>query len=876
MATVSPSPDSAPSGVPPVSSNPPPSPLPVTPPPPQPSTTPPPIAQPNANPPDPSTPPSTLPNAPPPSNLGTPVVTPPPVDSPPPPTASAPPPATHLSPPPAPSTASPPPVPSVSPPTPTTNPPVNAPPPAVVPPPSPPSNPPTGSPPLPPSSTPPTSSPSPPTTSPPTSSPTPPAANPPSNPPPPPPISNPPEGSPPPPASNPPKTSPPPEAPTSPVKPTPPSSQPPRSPPSPPAASPPKSSTPPSGDAPPPSDPNPASPPSTKPGAPPGLQLSPPPPGLVPPTSSLPGNRPGSESTGTANNAPSNGGIGTGGAVAIGVVVGLLMLGLIGLVGVWIFKRNKKSSGPYDGHVIPASIGSSPRSDGKLLVTTEYPGSKFGGSGSETPTDYGGYGHSRSWFTYQELYDATSGFSDEKVLGEGGFGRVYKGLLSDGRVIAVKQLKVGGGQGEREFKAEVEIISRIHHRHLVSLVGYCILENKRLLVYEYVPNNTLHYHLHCKGEERPVLDWATRIKISMGAARGITYLHEDCHPRIIHRDIKSTNILLDNNYESRVADFGLAKLAMDAETHVSTRVMGTFGYMAPEYATSGKLTEKSDVYSFGVVLLELITGRKPVDETQPLGDESLVEWARPLLVHALETGELEGLVDQRLEKNYIESEMLRMIEAAAACVRHSSVKRPRMGLVLRALSMSDSGDLSNGLRVGESQLYDSAQQSAEIRWFRRMAFGGGSQDSSDFFSNPSQNFGYSGQSRQNVDRSTQHEHNRNSQNVGFPNQSGNNVDFSAEHHSSQHNQHNRNPSGNNGNFSAEGHSSQINQGNRNSSGNNLDLLADRYSSQHNQGNRNPSGNYGYFSSERHSSQHNQGNRNPNFYREDSVNRMTSL
>lgn len=135
--------------------------------------------------------------------------------------------------------------------------------------------------------------------------------------------------------------------------------------------------------------------------------------------------------------------------------------------------------------------------DGKLLVKTEYPGSTFvGGSGSDTPTDHGGYGHSRSWFTYPELYEATSGFSDEKLLGEGGFGRVYKGLLADGRVVAVKQLNIGGGQGEREFKAEVEIISRIHHRHLVSLVGYCISESKRLLVYDYVSNNTLHFHLH--------------------------------------------------------------------------------------------------------------------------------------------------------------------------------------------------------------------------------------------------------------------------------------------------------------------------------------------------------------------------------------------
>ncbi|CAO2830073.1 unnamed protein product [Amaranthus hypochondriacus] len=746
MAT--PSPDSTPSGVPPTSS-------PTLP---QPST-PPPNAQPNANPPESSLPPPppTLPNATPPTITGTPP--PPPVDSSPPPAPSSPPPLPPVTPPPSTPIDSPPPAPVVSPP-----PSVNPPPPTDVTPPSPPVNPPTSSPTppsTPPTATPPpTSSPTPPsTTLPPTSSSTPPPTTTNS----PPPSSTLPN---PPPASTPPKSSP-----------TPPGTTPPPStslqPHPPPTASPPKKTpSPPSINTPPSSDPEPVSPPSNTPGPPaPGLQLSPPPPGvdsIAPSASSLPANRSSQNTPETASKASGHG-IGAGGAVAIGIVVGLLMLGLIGLLGIWIFKRRKKSRGTYDGHVIPASMGSSPRSDGKLLVKTEDPVSTFGGrSGSDTPTDHGGFGHSRSWFTYKELYVATGGFSDDKLLGEGGFGRVHKGLLTDGRVVAVKQLKVGGGQGEREFKAEVEIISRIHHKHLVSLVGYCIWETKRLLVYDYVPNDTLHFHLH--GENRPVIDWTTRVKIAIGAARGIAYLHEDCHPRVIHRDIKSSNILLDKNFEAQVSDFGLAKLAVDAETHISTRVMGTFGYMAPEYATTGKLTEKSDVYSFGVVLLELITGRKPVDESQPLGDESLVEWARPLLNHVLDSGEFERLVDPRLERNYVESEMFRMIEAAAACVRHSAVRRPRMGLVVRALSMSDSGDLSNGLRVGESQIYDSAQQSAEIRWFRRMAFG--SQDiSTDYSSNPSRNLGFSGSSGQNVDFPIRQEHNRNSQNVGFSNQS---------------------------------------------------------------------------------------------------------
>ncbi|KAE8730454.1 Proline-rich receptor-like protein kinase PERK9 [Hibiscus syriacus] len=356
-------------------------------------------------------------------------------------------------------------------------------------------------------------------------------------------------------------------------------------------------------------------------------------------------------------------------------------------------------------------------------------------SGFYSSPEPGGVNNSRSWFTYEELIQATSGFSEHNLLGEGGFGCVYKGILTDGREVAVKQLKIGGGQGEREFRAEVEIISRVHHRHLVSLVGYCISEHQRLLVYDYVSNNTLHYHLHGRGQ--PVMDWAIRVKVAAGSARGIAYLHEDCHPRIIHRDIKSSNILLDNNFEAQVSDFGLAKLALDSNTHVTTRVMGTFRYMAPEYATSGKLTEKSDVYSFGVVLLELISGRKPVDDTQPLGDESLVEWARPLLAEAIEHESFKELVVPRLGNNYVEHEMFRMIEAAAACVRHSAAKRPKMSQVVRALdSLDESSDITNGMRPGQSGVFDSAQQSAEIRLFQRLAFG--SQDYSSSYFNHSQ------------------------------------------------------------------------------------------------------------------------------------------
>ncbi|KAJ4840043.1 Proline-rich receptor-like protein kinase perk1 [Turnera subulata] len=292
----------------------------------------------------------------------------------------------------------------------------------------------------------------------------------------------------------------------------------------------------------------------------------------------------------------------------------------------------------------------------------------------------------RKAISYKELVRATNGFCEANLVGQGGFGYVHKGILEDGKEVAIKQLKFGSAQGEREFQAEIEIISRIHHRHLVSLVGCCITGDHRLLVYEFVPNDTLAFHLHGKG--RPTMDWATRIKIAIGSAKGLAYLHEYCRPKIIHRDIKASNILLDENFDAKVSDFGLAKYSLDTDTHVSTRVVGTIGYMAPEYAASGKLTEKSDIFSFGVVLLELITGRQPVDKNHTYIDDSIVDWARPLLKKALEDGEYDAIVDPKLckeEGHYDSHEMDRMIYCAAACVRHSARLRPPMSQIVRAL-----------------------------------------------------------------------------------------------------------------------------------------------------------------------------------------------
>ncbi|XP_062111945.1 proline-rich receptor-like protein kinase PERK4 [Humulus lupulus] len=312
-------------------------------------------------------------------------------------------------------------------------------------------------------------------------------------------------------------------------------------------------------------------------------------------------------------------------------------------------------------------------------------------------------GFNKSTFTYDELLAATAGFAQANLLGQGGFGYVHKGVLPNGKEIAVKSLKSGSSQGDSEFQAEVEIISRVHHRHLVSLVGYCLADTgKKMLVYEFLPNNNLEVHLHDKG--RSPLDWTSRVKIAIGSAKGLAYLHEDCHPRIIHRDIKTSNILLESNFEAKVADFGLVKLSQDNNTHVSTRVMGTFGYLAPEYASTGKLTEKSDVFSFGVVLLELITGRRPVDTTGDYMEDSLVDWARPLCLRALENGNYDEIADPRLQKSYDPMEMASMVASASASIRHSARRRPKMSQIVRALEGDVSlEDLNEGVKGGTGQ-----------------------------------------------------------------------------------------------------------------------------------------------------------------------------
>ncbi|KAF6144372.1 hypothetical protein GIB67_024599 [Kingdonia uniflora] len=289
-------------------------------------------------------------------------------------------------------------------------------------------------------------------------------------------------------------------------------------------------------------------------------------------------------------------------------------------------------------------------------------------------------------FPLAEIEKATEKFSSKRILGEGGFGRVYHGALEDGTEVAVKLLTREDQNGDREFIAEVEMLSRLHHRNLVKLIGTCVENRTRCLVYEVVHNGSVESHLHGIGADKKTrpLDWDARMKIALGSARGLAYLHEDSNPRVIHRDFKASNVLLQDDFTPKVSDFGLAREATEGSHHISTRVMGTFGYVAPEYAMTGHLLVKSDVYSYGVVLLELLTGRKPVDMSQPQGEENLVTWARPLL--SSREG-LEKVVDPALSGNFDFDNMAKVAAIASMCVHPEVTQRPFMGEVVQALKL---------------------------------------------------------------------------------------------------------------------------------------------------------------------------------------------
>ncbi|XP_050383545.1 probable receptor-like protein kinase At2g23200 [Argentina anserina] len=277
--------------------------------------------------------------------------------------------------------------------------------------------------------------------------------------------------------------------------------------------------------------------------------------------------------------------------------------------------------------------------------------------------------------SFVEIKSATDDFDPKMQIGVGGFGHVYRGTLSDGTKVAVKrckQVEQRSGQGLPEFETEIIVLSKIHHRHLVSLIGYCDEGSEMILVYEFMEKGTLEDHLY--DSNVPRLSWKQRLEICIGAASGLDYLHRGAAGGIIHRDVKSTNILLDENLVAKVADFGLSKSGPLEENFVSTAVKGTIGYLDPEYYMSGMLTEKSDVYSFGVVLLEVLCGRPPIVQTVPREQMNLAEW----VMHCKKQGTLEEIIDSPLKGEIDPSSLRRFIETAEKCLKPDSCDRPTM------------------------------------------------------------------------------------------------------------------------------------------------------------------------------------------------------
>ncbi|KAJ8769552.1 hypothetical protein K2173_005155 [Erythroxylum novogranatense] len=287
-------------------------------------------------------------------------------------------------------------------------------------------------------------------------------------------------------------------------------------------------------------------------------------------------------------------------------------------------------------------------------------------------------------FSLRELQVATDGFSNKNILGRGGFGKVYKGRLTDGSLVAVKRLKEERTPGgELQFQTEVEMISMAVHRNLLRLRGFCMTPTERLLVYPYMANGSVASCLRERPPSTPPLDWPTRKRIALGSARGLSYLHDHCDPKIIHRDVKAANILLDEEFEAVVGDFGLAKLMDYKDTHVTTAVRGTIGHIAPEYLSTGKSSEKTDVFGYGIMLLELITGQRAFDLARLANDDDvmLLDWVKALLKEK----KLEMLVDPDLQNKYIEAEVEQLIQVALLCTQSSPVDRPKMSEVVRML-----------------------------------------------------------------------------------------------------------------------------------------------------------------------------------------------
>ncbi|XP_022750904.1 probable receptor-like protein kinase At5g18500 isoform X2 [Durio zibethinus] len=291
------------------------------------------------------------------------------------------------------------------------------------------------------------------------------------------------------------------------------------------------------------------------------------------------------------------------------------------------------------------------------------------------------YSSSCRLFSYQELLEATSNFMPENMVGKGGSSHVYKGCLPDGKELAVKILKPTEN-AVKEFVQEIEIITSLKHKNLTSLFGFCLEEKNLLLVYDFLSRGSLEENLHGNKKDRNAFGWQERYKVAVGVAEALDYLHNGCEQPVIHRDVKSSNVLLSDDFEPQLSDFGLASQLSSSVSHMTcTDVAGTFGYLAPEYFMHGKMSDKIDVYALGIVLLELLSGRKPIDNDCPKGQESLVMWAKPIL----KDGNISQLLDPQLGSGYDFHHIERMVLAATLCIRRAPIMRPQISLILKLL-----------------------------------------------------------------------------------------------------------------------------------------------------------------------------------------------